>query len=49
MFDLYLSKVRAIIGGFTCQAEIEMVRVCFSRGLTPYQASQVVINYSLSR
>lgn len=49
MLELYVNKVREILGGYICYAEVQMVEVCFYRGLPPKSAAQVVLNMSMAR
>lgn len=44
MQKLYISKVMNILGGLRGESELEIIKDCFSRNLSPDRAAQVVIN-----
>ncbi len=44
MQKLYINKVLDILGGLRGESELEMIKDCFSRNLSPDRAAQVVIN-----
>jgi len=44
MQKLYINKVLSILGGLRGESELEMIKDCFSRNLSPDRAAQVVIN-----
>lgn len=49
MLKIYIAKVRDILGGYANDTEVEIVKVCFYRRLSPKQTAQVIINTSLAR
>jgi len=44
MFTLFLTKVKAILGGLRDNSELELVRSCYDKGLSVTATKQVVIN-----
>lgn len=44
MQKLYINKVLAILGGLRGESELDIIKDCFSRNLSPDNAAQVVIN-----